>query len=189
MMDLTPLDVRKKQGDFRRALRGYDADAVDAFLEQVADRFEELVRENVGLRERATQLSRAVESYRERERAMNEALISAQQLREETRTQAAREAELTVREAQAEAQRIVDEARRQLASVEGAMGRVQTQRRNYLRAFRSLLERHLDEISQEEDRLRALLPIASVATARPQRSRENPAWLAVLDGPSSGNSG
>jgi cell division initiation protein len=189
MIDLTPLDVRKKQGDFRRALRGYDADSVDRFLEQVADRLEEVVRENVGLRERATQLSRSVESYRERERAMNEALISAQQLREATRTQAAREAELTVREAQAEAQRILDEARRQLASVEEALRRVHSQRQNYLRAFRSLLERHLGDISQEEDRLRALLPSDASLSARRPRTRESPAWLLTLDEPSAGKPG
>ena len=42
MIDLTPLDVRKKRGDFRRGMRGYDTQEVDAFLEVVADRLEEL---------------------------------------------------------------------------------------------------------------------------------------------------
>ncbi len=32
MIDLTPLDVRKKRGDFRRGLRGYDPEEVDHFL-------------------------------------------------------------------------------------------------------------------------------------------------------------
>ena len=32
MIDLTPLDVRKKKNDFPKGLRGYDASAVDHFL-------------------------------------------------------------------------------------------------------------------------------------------------------------
>ena len=52
MIDLTPLDVRKKKGDFSRALRGYETAMVDEFLELAAERMEELVRENASLRER-----------------------------------------------------------------------------------------------------------------------------------------
>lgn len=44
MIDLTPLDVRKKRGDFAKGLRGYDIQEVDTFLDLVAERMEELVR-------------------------------------------------------------------------------------------------------------------------------------------------
>ncbi len=46
MIDLTPLDVQKKKGDFRRSVRGYDPSAVDEFLDLVVERMTELVREN-----------------------------------------------------------------------------------------------------------------------------------------------
>ena len=45
MIDLTPLDVRKKRGDFGKRLRGYDPQEVDTFLELVAERMEVLVQE------------------------------------------------------------------------------------------------------------------------------------------------
>ena len=44
MIDLTPLDVRKKRGDFGKGLRGYDPAEVDGFLELVGERMEELVK-------------------------------------------------------------------------------------------------------------------------------------------------
>ena len=44
MIDLTPLDVRNKRGDFKKLLRGYDPQEVDVFLEIVAERLENLVR-------------------------------------------------------------------------------------------------------------------------------------------------
>ena len=36
MIDLTPLEVRKKKGDFRRSMRGYEQQAVDDFIDLVA---------------------------------------------------------------------------------------------------------------------------------------------------------
>ncbi|HEV3050116.1 MAG TPA: DivIVA domain-containing protein [Longimicrobium sp.] len=152
MIDLTPLDVKKKKGDFRRAVRGYDTAAVDDFLDTVSARMEELVRENVMAAARLESMTESIGNYRERERAMNEALVSAQQLREEMREQAAREADLVLREARAEAERIVGEARRQATSAAEALRRIQGQRVRFLRLFRTLVERQLQEIESEEDR-------------------------------------
>lgn len=156
MIDLTPLDVKKKKGDFRRAVRGYDTAAVDDFLDTVSARMEEMVRENVMATARLESMTESIGNYRERERAMNEALVSAQQLREEMREQAAREADLVLREARAEAERIVGEARRQATAAAEALKRIQGQRVRFLRLFRTLVERQLQEIENEEDRTASL---------------------------------
>lgn len=156
MIDLTPLDVKKKKGDFRRSVRGYDPAAVDDFLDTVSARMEELVRESVMAAARMESMTESIGSYRERERAMNEALVSAQQLREEMREQATREADLVLREARAEAERIVGEARRQATAAAEALRRIQGQRVRFLRLFRHLVERQLQEIEAEEDRTAAL---------------------------------
>lgn len=153
MIDLTPLDVRKKKGDFRRALRGYEPEVVDAFLDLAAERLEELVRENATLRERNAQLTASLESYRGREQAMNEALVTAQQLREEVRAQASRDSEMALREARGDAERILAEARQKaVAAVESAR-RVHAQRRRFLRSFRAFVERQLADIEMEEEGL------------------------------------
>lgn len=156
MIDLTPLDVRKKKGDFARSMRGYDPARVDEFLELAAERMEELVRENASLSARLEGLSASVAEYRERERALNEALVSAQQLREEMRGQAEREAELVLREARAQGERIVEDAKRQVLTAAEALRRVQGQRTRFLRLFRALVERQLGEIEEEEGRFREL---------------------------------
>ncbi|HEU4456016.1 MAG TPA: DivIVA domain-containing protein [Longimicrobium sp.] len=156
MIDLTPLDVRKKKGDFRRTMRGYDPDSVDNFLDEVVARMEELVRENSTLNARVTGMSDAIAEYREREKAMNEALVSAQQLREDMREQAQREADLALREARAEGERIIADAKRQVTLALEALRRVHAQRVRFLRLFRALVERQLTEIEQEEERTSAL---------------------------------
>ena len=168
MIDLTPLEVRKKKGDFPRILRGYDLQRVDDFLDLAADRLEELVRENASLRERLSGLNESVEAFRERERAMNDALVSAQQLREDICSQASRDAEIVLREARAEAEvmlvearaeaeRIATEARGAAAAAAESMRQIQARRVWFLRSFRGYVERQLSEIEQEEAHLREQL--------------------------------
>ena len=179
MIDLTPLDVRKKKGDFPKALRGYEPGRVDEFLDLAAERLEELVRENATLRERVALLTGSVEDFRHREQAMNEALISAQQLREEVRSQAAREAELAIREARAEGERLVEEARRKVTEITESARRLHVARARFLRGFRTFVERQLDELALEEERTRdggaPPSPAAPAAPAAPPAEATRPA--------------
>ena len=48
-MKLTPMDINNKE--FKRALRGYSADEVDEFLDQIVENYEELYKENANLKE------------------------------------------------------------------------------------------------------------------------------------------
>ena len=70
MIDLTPLDVRNKRGDFKKLMRGYDPQEVDVFLEIVAERLEMLTRENMALKERTSALQSQVSSQTDREQAV-----------------------------------------------------------------------------------------------------------------------
>ena len=96
---LTPLDVRKQE--FRTTMRGFDRAEVEDFRMRVGDELERVVRERIALEEKVKTQEDQLATFRERERAMNDALIAAQQLRAETREQAEREAQIIVREAAA----------------------------------------------------------------------------------------
>lgn len=152
MIDLTPLDVRNKKGDFAKALRGYDSGEVDTFLDLVAERLEALVRENMTLRERSDRLIEQVSSQEGREKAVQEALVTAQELREEFRSQAQRQADLIRQEAEGEARRIVLDAEREVKERRDALEELERKRLRFLRTFRSLLERELDIVEVEEGR-------------------------------------
>ncbi|MGD2069337.1 MAG: DivIVA domain-containing protein [Gemmatimonadota bacterium] len=152
MIDLTPLDVRKKKGDFAKVLRGYDQEEVDTFLDLVAERMEELVRENITLRERSDRLLEQVNSQEGRERAVQEALVTAQELREEVQAQAEREASLIRKEAEGEARRIVLDAEGDVKERRKALEDLERKRLRFLKSFRALLERELDVVEVEEGR-------------------------------------
>ncbi|HKJ01430.1 MAG TPA: DivIVA domain-containing protein [Longimicrobiales bacterium] len=161
MIDLTPLDVRNKRGDFRKLLRGYDPQEVDTFLELVAERLEEVVRDNAHLRERATALQGMVDSQSGREHAVQEALVTAQELRNEIKGQAQREADLIIAEARSEARSLLAEADAQIRSRlrdterrlevgRDTMEEIERRRTRFLKNFRQLLERELEDVEVEE---------------------------------------
>jgi DivIVA domain-containing protein len=141
---LTPLDVRKQE--FRKTLRGYDPAGVEDFRLRLADELERILRERSILEERLAALTDQLRSFRERERAMNEALVTAQQLREETRNQAEREAMSIKRDAEGEARRIVAEAHVAEAAARRQLAEAERQFQAYLGGFRALLERQMAEL-------------------------------------------
>ena len=77
-----------------KRLRGYDPERVEQFREQVAEELERLTRLNQDLDAKARGFHEQLRAFRERDKAINEALVSAQQLRAEIREQAEREAQL-----------------------------------------------------------------------------------------------
>jgi len=141
---LTPLDVRRY--DFGTALRGYDKVRVDQFRDQVANELERLSRQIADLETRANGFLEQLRAFRERDKALNEALVSAQQLRAEIREQAEREAGLILREARAEGERILQVAREQVQALRQEAEQMEKARRTYLLQFRALTERQLAEV-------------------------------------------
>ncbi len=141
---LTPLDIRKQE--FRKSLRGYETLAVEDFRIRVADALERANRERQVLEERVSALTEQLRVFREREHAMNDALVAAQQLRLETRDSAEREGQVIVREAQAEAKRLLDEAKTAQSAVAARMAETERQFQQYVGGFRALLERQLAEL-------------------------------------------
>jgi DivIVA domain-containing protein len=163
MIDLTPLDVRNKRGDFKKLMRGYDPQEVDVFLEIVAERLEALTRENMALKERTSALQTQVTSQNDREQAVQAALVTAQELRADIRAQAQREAENIVKSAETEGRRMTAEAEaeartklrgaeRQLDKLEDAIQQMDRRRQRFLKEFHQLLQREMDVVQVEQGR-------------------------------------
>jgi len=144
VFNLTPLDIRKQE--FRKSLRGYEPNSVEDFRIRVADALERAIRDRQVLEERVSALTEQLRVFREREKAMNDALVAAQQLRQETRDSAEREGQVIVREAQSEAKRVLDEAKAARSAIEARMADAERQFQQYVGGFRALLERQVAEL-------------------------------------------
>jgi DivIVA domain-containing protein len=145
---LTPLDVRRY--DFGRAIRGYNPARVDQFRDQVAEEMERLTRINQDLDSKARSFHEQLRAFRERDKALNDALVSAQQLRGEVREQAEREAQLILREAQAEGERIIEGAKADVRRIEVVLDNLDRSRRTYLAQMRTLIARQLSEVEASD---------------------------------------
>ena len=145
---LTPLDARRY--DFGRAMRGYDPARVERFREQVAEELERLTRQTVDLDTKAKGFHEQLRAFRERDKALNDALVSAQQLRNEIRESAEREASLIVREARAAGERETEQVRSEIRQLEMHLAELERARRAHLAQLRLMAERQLAEIAAAE---------------------------------------
>lgn len=148
---LTPLDVRRY--DFGRALRGYNPERVDQFRDQVAEEMERLTRINQDLDSKARSFHEQLRAFRERDKALNDALIAAQQLRDDVRAQAEREAQLIIREAQGEGERIIEAAKADVRRMEEELETLDRSRRSYLAQMRTLIARQLSEVEASDSQV------------------------------------
>jgi len=142
------LDVRRY--DFGRAFRGYNPARVDQFRDQVAEEMERLTRINQDLDAKARSFHEQLRAFRDRDKALNDALVSAQQLRGEVREQAEREAQLILREAQAEGERIIEGAKADVRRMEEVLDNLDRSRRTYLAQMRTLIARQLSEVEASD---------------------------------------
>lgn len=160
---LTPLDVRRY--DFGRAMRGYDPARVERFREQVAEELERLTRQTVDLDTKARSFHEQLRAFRERDKALNDALVSAQQLRNEIRESAEREASLIVREARATGERQLEEMRGEIRQLESHLAELERARRAHLAQLRQMAERQLAEITAAEEQSAPRVPASPIGVS------------------------
>ena len=100
---LTPMDIHNK--DFKRAIRGYNSNEVDEFLDRIVSDYEKLFRENDKLKEQAGFNEKEISQYRKHEKNLQDTLMMAQSTADELIASANKQAEDT----KATAQKIADD--------------------------------------------------------------------------------
>ncbi len=141
-MKLTPLDIRKQE--FKRSMRGFDPEEVEAFLMMVADELELLIREKNQLTDEIVKLRTQLRDYQQVEHTLRETLMKATATVEESRMNSAREAELLIHEAELKAEKIVEQAREELQTLRSEISLLKAQKESFSRRLRHLLESQIE---------------------------------------------
>ncbi len=141
---LTVLEIETRK--FRRRLRGYDPTAVEAFLQEVAACYEEVLTENQQLREELIGLREEVQRYRTLENTLKESLVLAQKSADETRANAHREAELILQAARQQAEQMRREAEARIQHLLNEIEALETRKRTLIIELRSVLLSHLQAL-------------------------------------------
>ena len=145
-MKLTPLDIRHK--DFKRGMRGYADVEVDEFLDEVADEYERLFKENIDLNERLESVQEKVTQYKRIEETLQKTLVSAQASAEELKQNATKEAQLILRDAELKARQMVNDTYTEKQTIEQTMAKLRAAEQDFAFKFRQLLEGYLKQLDE-----------------------------------------
>jgi len=145
-MKLTPLDIHHKE--FRHALRGYNEEEVDQFLDQVADEFERLFKENIDLSERLEALQNKVNDFEMQRQTINNTLMTAQRSADDIISRTNIEAEGIVAHANERAKEIVNDALAKKQQVRGELLRIKQAEEEFREKYRAMLEGNLRAINE-----------------------------------------
>lgn len=138
---LTAMDIEKQ--DFTRKMRGLDADEVRMFLRAVSEEVERVNLENATLREENGALQERLAEFKDRERSLQETLVTAQRMSSDLRDRSKAEADLLVKEARVKAERLLEQAQDQLHALENEIGRVRLEKDAFENRLRAAIEEHL----------------------------------------------
>lgn len=147
-MRISPLDIRQQQFTVKM-FRGFDSHEVDAFLDDVAEDYETVLKENALLKEQLATLEERSRGLSERERALQDTLVTTQRLGDEMKAAARREAELHMREAELRGEKLLEEVRSEEAKIKSEIQALRRLRRQLIEDLRSTLESYYRTMTAE----------------------------------------
>jgi len=121
---------------------GYDKNEVDAFLERVADVFESLVRRVRDMKEQNEEQRAQIETYRQMETSLRDALSTAQKFNEDVLDAARRRADVLIEEARLVKERARMEATEIVGSLRDEIGALKTERNRLRTDLKAVLDTH-----------------------------------------------
>ena len=153
-MKITPLDIQ--QWDFKVRVRGYDRQEVQAFLRTVSQAVEQLMKENIQLKERGDHLESQVNDLRKKEATLNDLLVSTQAMVDGLKETARKEAALTLKEAEFKAENLLKQAHADYEGLQRDILALRKERILALEKLRSMLQSFAKMIEMEDLDLHSL---------------------------------
>lgn len=140
-MRISPHDIRQQQFSVKM-FRGFDPHEVDAFLDDVAEDYEAVLKEATLLKEQLAAQEARGRGVVEREKSLQDTLVTTQRLADEMKAAAKREADLIVREAELRGEKVVEEARAEEAKIRSQIQSLRRMRRQVVEELTATLERY-----------------------------------------------
>jgi cell division initiation protein len=154
-MKVSPLDLRQIR--FRKAFRGFDRAEVIALITEVADDYENALREVDNLRQEVSKMEALLNQHREHERDLRNTLITAQKVSEDIRANADAQARQIVREAEGRSDLLLQKTQARLEDVQREIDGMKLKRReveNSLESTIASLRNTLEFVREQEQRER-----------------------------------
>ena len=170
-MKVSPLDLRQLR--FRTAFRGFDRAEVLALMTEVAEDYENALREVERLRQEVVKMEALLNQHREHERDLRNTLLTAQKLSDEIRANAESQAKQIIREAEGRSDLLLHKTQARLEDVQREIDGMKLKRReveNSLESSIATLRSTLEYVREQEQRDRE----EKILLHRPRQSDQQP---------------
>ena len=146
---LTPLEIENVR--FQKALKGYNVDEVDDFLDRLSADYEKLYKENLEYKTKIEESERELEHYKNVEQTLQNTLILAQGAAEDIKKVAEQKAEQIIREAESTAKESVNDLAKQEFELRIKMEDMKKQFEMYKARMEALLISQLEMLKDIND--------------------------------------
>ena len=143
----TPQEIREKSFDKARSMfGGYDMATIDEYLDELANDFEAMQKENLVLKSKMKVLVDKIEEYRTNESALNQAILSAQKLSVQIENDARARSQAIVSEAEAKAASILGSIDDRIAQEESRLQAAKLSSAKFFDTVREMCQKQLDTL-------------------------------------------
>ncbi|OGU77641.1 MAG: cell division protein DivIVA [Ignavibacteria bacterium RBG_16_34_14] len=148
-MKLSPQDIKRQE--FKKSLRGFDKEEVQAFLEKLADDIDELLKENESLKKELETVNENLAEYRKLQKNIQDTLAKAQESSSRSIESAKKQANLIIQEAELKAGQILEKAREGANDVRNAVIQLREEKLAIISKLKAVInsQAHLLEMKVE----------------------------------------
>lgn len=171
---ITPLEIENKE--FSKAVRGYKAEEVDEFLDEIILDLQALLAEREQLKAQVEKLNQDLVQYKKSESSVINTLESAKKLMNDISESAEKRAEIIIRNAQMDAESIQREARDSVSKLTEEGEKLAVKVSRFRERYRQLLEDELNQLEGSSEDLFAdleaeFMPASMADTPKSERPR------------------
>lgn len=178
---ITPFEIENK--DFSKAMRGYNIEEVDEFLDEIILDLQKLLAENEKLKADAKKLASEMNQQKQSENSVVSTLESAKRLMNDLSASAEKRAEIIIKNAQLDAEVIQRDAKESISSLVEEGERLKHKVARFKDRYKQILENELLQIEGSSEDLLAdleqdFLPASMDNTSVPKQTvvqKEKPA--------------
>jgi cell division initiation protein len=150
-VEISPLDVRNQV--FKKRMKGYDPEEVKQFLDAVADRMEQMLKEREELQTENISLKEKTAYYIDMEQTLKDTLLTAQRISSDARANAQQSAQNILKEAELAAKKTVSDIVGQVEHVSRSRDTLKAETMALVVRLKSMMEAQLSYIESMEDEI------------------------------------
>ena len=136
-MTITPINIKTQE--FTKSLRGYDADEVNAFLEEIAVEVEQLMNDNETLQDEISELKKSIDKYKKIEKDLQTTLLNAQDSSTRSLETAKKQTSMMLKKSELEASRIIDKAKENAKEIRDAVNHLREEQDSIISKLKAIV--------------------------------------------------